>query len=37
MEFVAAQFPVTTTLIKAYVNYRAAPYLPDLVALVYNM
>ena len=37
MEFVAAQFPVSSTLLKAYVNYRAAPHLPDLVAIVYHM
>jgi hypothetical protein len=34
MEFVAAQFPATSTLTKAYVNYRSAPHLPDLVAIV---
>ncbi|KAL4458240.1 hypothetical protein ABPG75_013105 [Micractinium tetrahymenae] len=37
MEFVAAQFPASTTLQKAYVNYRSAPWLPDLVAIVWNM
>lgn len=37
MEFVAAQFPVTTPLVQAYVNYRAAPYIPDLVAIVWQM
>lgn len=37
MEFVAAQFPASTTLLKAYVNYRSAPWLPDLVAIVWNM
>lgn len=37
MEFVAAQSPCSTTLVKAFVNYRAAPYLPDLVAIVYQM
>lgn len=34
MEFVATQFPASTSLTKAYVNYRSAPYLPDLVAIV---
>ncbi len=37
MEFVAAQFPVSSTLLKAYVNYRSVPWLPDLVAIVWNM
>ncbi|KAL4854893.1 Protein-ribulosamine 3-kinase [Chlorella vulgaris] len=37
MEFVAAQFPATSTLTKALVNYRSAPYLPDLVAIVVQL
>ncbi len=37
MELVARQFPVSNILLKAYTNYRCAPYLPDIVAIVYNM
>ena len=37
MEFVAAQFPASDTLTKAYVNYRSTPYLPDIVAIVHQM
>lgn len=37
MEFVAAQFPASSTLLKAHVNFRSAPYLPDLVAIVFQM
>jgi hypothetical protein len=37
MELVARQFPVSNILLQAYTNYRCAPYLPDIVAIVYNI
>lgn len=37
MELVARQFPVSSKLLQAYTNYRCSPYLPDIVAIVYNM
>ena len=37
MELVARQFPVSNMVLQAYTNYRCSPYLPDIVAIVYNM
>ena len=37
MEFVAGQGPATTELQKALINKESAPYMPDLVAIVYQV
>lgn len=37
MELVARQFPVSNMVLQAYTNYRCSPYLPDIVAIVYNI
>ena len=37
MEFVADQVPATSALTKAYINHASAPFLPDIVAIVYQM
>lgn len=37
MEFVAEQALATTPIQKAYINHASAPFLPDIVAIDYNI